>query len=90
VIAEGAKLSQGTLLAFNPAAIRDLGSAGGFEVTCRTAPTPIRKSSIRICSSSSASCASGRSLPNRHILSADVSAPFVDVDRERPQHSACP
>ena len=32
VMAEGAKLSQGTLLAFNPAAIRGLGSAGGFEV----------------------------------------------------------
>jgi multidrug efflux pump len=32
VIAEGAKLSQGTLLAFNPASIRGLGSAGGFEV----------------------------------------------------------
>jgi HAE1 family hydrophobic/amphiphilic exporter-1/multidrug efflux pump len=32
VVAEGAKLSQATLLAFNPAAIRGLGSAGGFEV----------------------------------------------------------
>src|SRR5689334_2117821 len=31
-MAEGAKLSQATLLAFNPAAIRGLGSAGGFEV----------------------------------------------------------
>ena len=32
VIAEGAKLPQGTVLAFNPAAIRGLGTAGGFEV----------------------------------------------------------
>jgi multidrug efflux pump len=32
VIAEGAKLPQATLLAFNPASIRGLGSAGGFEV----------------------------------------------------------
>ncbi|HEV8552009.1 MAG TPA: multidrug efflux RND transporter permease subunit [Casimicrobiaceae bacterium] len=32
VVAQGATLSQGTLLAFNPAAIRGLGSAGGFEV----------------------------------------------------------
>ncbi|MDQ2964070.1 MAG: multidrug efflux RND transporter permease subunit [Pseudomonadota bacterium] len=32
VMAQGAKLPQGMLLAFNPAAIRGLGSAGGFEV----------------------------------------------------------
>jgi HAE1 family hydrophobic/amphiphilic exporter-1/multidrug efflux pump len=32
VIAQGATLPQGTLIAFNPAAIRGLGSAGGFEV----------------------------------------------------------
>jgi multidrug efflux pump len=32
VVAQGATLPQGTLLAFNPAAIRGLGSAGGFEV----------------------------------------------------------
>ena len=32
VVAEGAKLPQATLLAFNPASIRGLGSAGGFEV----------------------------------------------------------
>jgi hydrophobe/amphiphile efflux-1 (HAE1) family protein len=32
VLAQGATLPQGTLLAFNPAAIRGLGSAGGFEV----------------------------------------------------------
>ena len=31
-VAEGAKLPQATLLAFNPASIRGLGSAGGFEV----------------------------------------------------------
>jgi HAE1 family hydrophobic/amphiphilic exporter-1/multidrug efflux pump len=31
-IAQGAKLPQGMLLAFNPAAIRGLGTAGGFEV----------------------------------------------------------
>jgi multidrug efflux pump len=31
-MAEAAKLPQGTLLALNPAAIRGLGSAGGFEV----------------------------------------------------------
>ena len=31
-MAQGAKFPQGTLLAFNPAAIRGLGSAGGFEV----------------------------------------------------------
>jgi HAE1 family hydrophobic/amphiphilic exporter-1/multidrug efflux pump len=32
VIAQGATLPQGTVLAFNPAAIRGLGTAGGFEV----------------------------------------------------------
>jgi HAE1 family hydrophobic/amphiphilic exporter-1/multidrug efflux pump len=32
VIAQGATLPQGNLIAFNPAAIRGLGSAGGFEV----------------------------------------------------------
>jgi multidrug efflux pump len=32
VIAQGATLPQGTLIAFNPAAIRGLGTAGGFEV----------------------------------------------------------
>jgi HAE1 family hydrophobic/amphiphilic exporter-1/multidrug efflux pump len=32
VVAQGATLPQGMLLAFNPAAIRGLGSAGGFEV----------------------------------------------------------